>query len=87
MEQAWLDLEAGRVREDERARDLERERQEKGRTESRRQRQGHRRQGCGDRDAEERYLSIGVIWSDNEIIDNFAVVNQNTESYDNKYTA
>ena len=33
------------------------------------------------------YLSIGVIWSDNEIIDNFAVVNQNTESYDNKYTA
>ena len=53
MEQAWLDLEAGRVREDERARDLERERQEKGRTESRRQRQGHRRQGCGDRDAEE----------------------------------
>ena len=32
------------------------------------------------------YLSIGVIWSDNEIIDYFAVVNQNTESYDNKYT-
>ena len=31
------------------------------------------------------YLSIGVIWWGKEISVNFAVVNQNTESYDIKH--
>lgn len=30
-----------------------------------------------------KYLSNGVVWSGKEISTNFAVVNQDTESYDN----
>ena len=33
------------------------------------------------------YSSIHAVWSSEEIPTNFAVVNQNTESYDNKNTA